>query len=61
MSLLFECGSESVVVYSLIVGPVRVEFCVRSLFCGVVLNRGSFMSAHVLLNLLNELGKRKRV
>ena len=26
--------------------------------CIYVLNRGSYMSAHVLLNLLNELGKR---
>ena len=25
-----------------------------------VLNRGSYMSAHVLLNLLNELGKRDK-
>ena len=26
-----------------------------------VLNRGSYMSAHVLLNLLNELGKRDKM
>ena len=28
---------------------------------GVQLNRGSYMSAHVLLNLLNELGKRDKM
>ena len=27
----------------------------------VILNRGSYMSAHVLLNLLNELGKRDKM
>ena len=26
-----------------------------------ILNRGSYMSAHVLLNLLNELGKRDKM
>ena len=28
---------------------------------GRSLNRGSYMSAHVLLNLLNELGKRDKM
>ena len=28
---------------------------------GCVINRGSYMSAHVLLNLLNELGKRDKM
>ena len=28
---------------------------------GGVVNRGSYMSAHVLLNLLNELGKRDKM
>ena len=28
-----------------------------TLLCGGLINRGSYMSAHVLLNLLNELGK----
>ena len=28
---------------------------------GTVLRRGSYMSAHVLLNLLNELGKRDKM
>ena len=27
----------------------------------VILNRGSYMSAHVLLNLLNKLGKRDKM
>ena len=29
--------------------------------CGRILPRGSYMSAHVLLNLLNELGKRDKM
>ena len=29
--------------------------------CQRYLNRGSYMSAHVLLNLLNELGKRDKM
>ena len=29
-------------------------------FCASKINRGSYMSAHVLLNLLNELGKRDK-
>ena len=32
----------------------------RPIFHGT-LNRGSYMSAHVLLNLLNELGKRDKM
>ena len=54
---------------------VGSEFFVWSLFCNAVLgvrsnfaiiclgcfNRGSYMSAHVLLNLLNELGKRDKM
>ena len=36
---------------------VDSEFFVRSLFSGIALHRGSYVSAHVLLNLLNELGK----
>ena len=31
------------------------------LYFKVVINRGSYMSAHVLLNLLNELGKRDKM
>ena len=30
-------------------------------FLCVFLNRGSYMSAHILLNLLNELGKRDKM
>ena len=30
-------------------------------FCGSSINRGSYMSAHVLLNLLNKLGKRDKM
>ena len=29
--------------------------------CEFIVNRGSYMSAHVLLNLLNELGKRDKM
>ena len=29
--------------------------------CLYVINRGSYMSAHVLLNLINELGKRDKM
>ena len=31
------------------------------LFISVEINKGSYMSAHVLLNLLNELGKRNKM
>ena len=56
-----------------IVAQIARVFCVRSLFCYAVLgvlssfakaecfNRGSYMSDHVLLNLLNELGKRDKM
>ena len=37
------------------VGTVNLEIFMR------VLYRGSYMSAHVLLNLLNELGKRNKM
>ena len=33
----------------------------RRLFRDKIINRGSYMSAHVLLNLLNELGKRDKM
>ena len=33
----------------------------QQLLSWYVLNRGSYMSAHVLLNLLNELGKRDKM
>ena len=35
--------------------------CWLNCFLLLVLNRGSYMSAHVLLNLLNELGKRDKM
>ena len=38
--------------------------CTKNFNIGLVgraLNRGSYMSAHVLLNLLNELGKRDKI
>ena len=34
------------------------DFNRSALLLGVAINRGSYMSAHVLLNLLKELGKR---
>ena len=39
----------------------EVKQRVRQLVVDHVLNRGSYMSAHVLLNLLNELGKRDKM
>ena len=36
---------------AVVIGALRVNPCGRLLY------RGSYMSAHVLLNLLNELGK----
>ena len=35
--------------------------CLRSNTLYFLLNRGSYMSAHVLLNLLNEMGKRDKM
>ena len=34
---------------------------IQSTFKDIVIHRGSYMSAHVLLNLLNELGKRDKM
>ena len=44
--------------YNAVLGVDRVisELCYK----GKILQRGSYMSAHVLLNLLNELGKRDK-
>ena len=33
----------------------------RSFYLELLINRGSYMSAHVLLNLLNELGERDKM
>ena len=53
-------------VYFKVVGPSILIHCfVTSIVCGggslVLVYRGSYMSAHVLLNLLNELGKRDKM
>ena len=39
----------------------RVNLIAACAVTQAILNRGSYMSAHVLLNLLNELGKRDKM
>ena len=48
-------GSNVLLVHSIIVSSSNTHNT------NVSLNRGSYMSAHVLLNLLNELGKRDKM
>ena len=36
-------------------------YCCKAHVCEFIINRGSYISAHVLLNLLNELGKRDKM
>ena len=40
---------------------VPFEGLYSSSFCFTMINRGSYMSAHVLMNLLNEVGKRDKM
>ena len=39
----------------------QFTYCVLYSIPNLPINRGSYMSAHVLLNLLNELGKRNKM
>ena len=69
----YTCSSESTLVKMPHCCNSRftAQICVRNVICdecGITvfcsaenLNRGSYMSAHVLLNLLNELGKRDKM
>ena len=48
---------------SLLAGTTVVEILCRrtGMIVNIEINRGSYMSAHVLLNLLNELGKKDKM
>ena len=52
---LYTTSSLSILLYSVISLPAT------TLYDNHTLHRGSYMSAHVLLNLLNELGKRDKM
>ena len=41
--------------------PINFSCFQVNLSCSDTINRGSYMSAHILLNLLNELGKRDKM
>ena len=40
---------------------ISISYCLKVLTNHKIKHRGSYMSAHVLLNLLNELGKRDKM
>ena len=64
MSLVVFCVSSSVVVLWIGQLSVDVAFLCHShlvCVCYIVKNKGSYISAHVLSNLLNEFGKRDKM